>query len=191
MRRAEAREAKQSQAAEGLDEMEPPLEGGAWITDCRRSACARVREMGLPSRRDEYWRFTRPDAFITTETSPARRLEADEMPVFGGVDPLKIVFVDGKLDLQASDALAGEGLEIETLEEAGAHDIHWVKDLFGVLETRAQTPVERPFAALNTATATEGVVIRVTGKAERHVNLQYMRGNDAADASLHQVLRIE
>ncbi|MTH99176.1 Fe-S cluster assembly protein SufD, partial [Roseibium sp. RKSG952] len=27
----------------------------------REAALARVREMGLPSRRDEYWKYTHPD----------------------------------------------------------------------------------------------------------------------------------
>ena len=44
-------------------------------------------------------------------------------------------------------------------------DIHWARELFGQLEAKGQAPVDRPLAALNTARATEGVAIRVTGRA--------------------------
>ena len=35
-------------------------EGGAWISDARAAARARVAAMGLPHRRDEYWKYTDP-----------------------------------------------------------------------------------------------------------------------------------
>ena len=55
-----------------------------------------------------------------------------------------------------------------------AQDIHWAKEVYGVLEARGQTPVERPFAALNTAFASDGIVIRVTGKVSRPVSFMYL-----------------
>jgi Fe-S cluster assembly protein SufD len=51
----------------------------------------------------------------------------------------------------ASDDLSLEGVEIERLAEDATKDIHWAKDLYGVLEARGQDPVQRPLAALNTA----------------------------------------
>jgi Fe-S cluster assembly protein SufD len=53
-----------------------------------------------------------------------------------------------------------------------------------VLEARGQTRSPRPLAALNTAFATDGVLIRVTGKAARPVALIYHHKSEA-DAILH------
>ncbi|MDD9921005.1 MAG: SufD family Fe-S cluster assembly protein, partial [Boseongicola sp.] len=90
-----------------------------------------------------------------------------------------------------SDDFELEGLEIETLGDATAKDIHWAKDVFGVLETRGQTPVHRPFGALNTAFATEGLVIRATGNVTKPVSLIYRHEDENSDAMLHLVIKVE
>jgi Fe-S cluster assembly protein SufD len=118
-------------------------------------------------------------------------LQSDESPVFGDVDRLKIVFVDGVFDASASDDLALAGIEIDRLETAATEDAHWASALFGVLEAKGQSPVERPLAALNTATAADGVLIRVTGKVEKPVSLIYIHSADNSDAVLHHVVRLE
>src|SRR5690606_11113408 len=83
------------------------------------------------------------------------------------------------------------GIEIERLADATQRDIHWAKDLFGVLEARGQKPVERALAALNTAHAQDGIVIRVTGKVTKPVNLIYLHREDRSDAMLHTLIRLE
>ncbi len=167
-------------------------EGGKWATETRKAALARLEAMGLPAPRDEYWRFTRPTTLNAPDPLPAAVFDhGGEAPVFGQIDRLKIVFVDGEFDAEASDPLELAGIEIERLEEAAGADIHWARDLYGVLETSGQSPVERPFAALNTAFAREGLVIRVTGKAARPVNLIYRHGDETSDALVHHVVRLE
>ena len=184
------KQAKQAAAATRLDGVALPA-GGAWITMAREGALARLREMGLPGRRDEYWKYTRPDTLTQPEAPEAAVFDADEVPVFDGIDRVKIVFVDGVFDAAGSDPLELAGVEIERLDAAGSKDIHWAKDLYGVLEARGQDPVERPLAALNTALASDGVLIRVTGKAARPVSLIYRHGSATSDAVLHHVVRIE
>ncbi|MCK8462278.1 SufD family Fe-S cluster assembly protein [Aliiroseovarius sp. S1339] len=165
---------------------------GAWAHDARADAAHRLAEMGLPTRRDEYWKWTRPDSLITATPASAEVFDYDgEPPVFHQVDRLKIVFVDGVFDAEASDDLSGEGLEIERLSDAAAKDIHWAKDLYGVLETRGQSPVVRPLAAHNTAMATDGVVIRATGRISRPVSVFYRHDDANSDAVLHHVIRVE
>jgi Fe-S cluster assembly protein SufD len=115
----------------------------------------------------------------------------DEAMPFSAVDRLKIVFVDGVYDAEASDDLAMEGVEIERLSDALARDIHWARDHYGVLETRGQSPVERPLAALNTAFATDGVVIRATGKAAKPISLIYLHKSETSDAILHHLVKVE
>ena len=83
------------------------------------------------------------------------------------------------------------GVEIRPLAQVLATDIHWARDLFGVLEARGQDPVDRPMASLNTARATEGVAIRVTGRAPRAVNIVYRREAADADAMVRHLIRLD
>ncbi len=46
-------------------------------------------------------------------------------------------------------------------------------------------------AALNTAFATDGILIHVTGRAEKPVSVIYNRRNETSDAILHHVIRID
>lgn len=163
----------------------------SWARAAHEDAMARLRAMGLPGRRDEYWRFTDPASLNAPAAPVASVFQDDESPLFDGTSRLKVVFVDGVFDAAASDPLVGEGLDIERLSEAMQRDIHWARDLYGVLEARGQKPVQRPFAALNTATATDGVVIRVTGKVRKPVHLVYLHRNETSDATLHHVVRID
>ncbi|MCR9088689.1 MAG: SufD family Fe-S cluster assembly protein [Rhodobacteraceae bacterium] len=166
-------------------------EGGAWISEARDDALSRLQAMGLPSRRDEYWKYTRPETLVQPGAPAAALFDNAEAPIFSSLDRVKIVFVDGVFDAEASDDLTLEGVSIERLAEAGAADIHWAKDVYGVLETRGQDPVERPLAALNTAFATDGIVIHVTTKASKPVSLIYLHGDETSDAVLHHVIKIE
>lgn len=166
-------------------------EGAAWASAAREAALGRVKAMGLPERRDEYWKYTRPDTLVQADVPPAATFDSDEAPMYDGVDRLKIVFVDGKFDAAASDDLSLEGVSIERLSEAAQTDIHWAKDVYGVLEERGQTPVERPLAALNTALAEDGLLIHVTGKVSKPINLIYHHRSEVSDAILHHVIKLD
>ncbi len=179
------------EAAEARIADRPLPKGAKWADEARAAALARVRSMGLPGRRDEYWKFTNPATLVQAEPPAASVLETGESPVFGAVDRLKVVFVDGVFDPAQSDELAMEHIEIQRLSEAAGTDIHWARDLYGALETRGQTPVDRPLAALNTALAEDGVVIRATGRAPKPVSLIYLHKSDSSDAYLHHVIRVE
>ena len=165
------------------------LPEGGWSGPARAEALDRVRAMGLPGARDEYWKYTRPDTLVAAEAPVAKVVADDEVPLFDGTDRLSIVFVDGVFDAEASDDLTLEGLTIDRL--ADAPDIHWAKDLYGRLETHGQTPVQRPLAALNTAFASDGLLIRVTGKVAKPVNLIYRHADERSDVILHHVVKVE
>jgi Fe-S cluster assembly protein SufD len=163
---------------------------GGWQDAPRADALSRLSNMGLPERRDEYWKYTRPDTLTQATPVPATVFDSGEDPLFEGVDRLKIVFVDGVFDAALSDDLQLEGVQIERLADTKA-DIHWARDLYGALEMRGQTPVARPLAALNTAFATDGLLVRVTGKPSKPINLIYHHKSETSDAILHHVLRVE
>jgi Fe-S cluster assembly protein SufD len=170
----------------------PVPSGKGWLSSARTEALARLTAMGLPARRDEYWRYTDPTSLNAPEAPIAHRFNAsDEAAPFDSMDRLRIVFVDGVFDPKASDDLTLAGVTIERLADAGSKDIHWAQGLYGVLETRGQTPVARPFAALNSAFATDGVLIHVTGKAAKPISLVYVHESEASDAILHHCVKLE
>jgi Fe-S cluster assembly protein SufD len=153
----------------------------------RADAVARLQGMGLPGKRDEYWRYTDPASLVGDVVPAAVFDDSDEAPVFGAVDRLKLVFVDGVFDAAASDDFAMAGVEISRL----ADGLGWAEDLYGQLEAAGQSPVARPLATLNTACATDGVLIRVTGQAARPISLIYVHKSDTSDAILHHVVKVE
>ncbi len=182
----------QTATTERLTALSLPADQAAWANAGRAGALARLRAAGLPDRRDEYWKFTRPETLVQPLPPTAAVFDdSDESPLFGAVDRLRIVFVDGVFDPAASDDLSAEGLTIERLEDVARTDIHWARNLYGTLEQAGQTPVPRPLASLNTAFATDGVVIRVTGQVSRPVNLIYLHGSESSDATLHNLVRLE
>ncbi len=52
---------------------------GAWAKEARQSASERAQSQGLPQRRDEYWKYTRPDVFVAGSVE----LEAQISPEIG------------------------------------------------------------------------------------------------------------
>ena len=165
---------------------------GGWLGAARADALARLTAMGMPTKRDEYWRYTDPSSLVSPLPDPAKVFEpGDEVPVFDTLDPLKLVFVDGVFDATASDNIDLEGVEIERLSTVALHDVHWAQNLYGVLEARGQSPVQRPLAAMNTVFATDGVLIRVTGKVSKPISLIYHHKSNSSDAILHHCVKIE
>ncbi|SHG70244.1 Fe-S cluster assembly protein SufD [Cognatiyoonia sediminum] len=181
---------KAALTATRLDGLTLPASNG-WGNAARESALARVREMGLPTRRDEYWKYTDPTSLTSVDAPEAALFHNDEGPLFDAVDRVKIVFVDGVFDEAASDDLSAEGVTIERLAVAMDADIHWAKDLYGVLEANGQSPVERPLAALNTALAQDGVIIHATGVASKPINLIYLHNDVASDVAIHNVVKVD
>jgi Fe-S cluster assembly protein SufD len=167
------------------------LPDAGWTADLRKAALARVRQMGLPDRRDEYWKYTQPDTLVQADAPKAAVFNSDEPVLFDSIDRLKVVFVDGVFDADASDDLSLEGLTIERLADVAVKDIHWSKSLYGALEEAGQKPVQRPLAALNTAYATDGVLIHVTGTPSKPVSLIYKHKSDTSDAILHHVIKLD
>ncbi len=168
------------------------LPQGGWLGAARAEALARLTAMGLPGKRDEYWRYTDPSALVAPAAPKAALFDpGDERPAFDGIDRVKLVFTDGVFDAAASDDPALAGVEIERLAKAGSAHIHWAQGLYGVLEARGQVPVARPLAALNSVFATDGVLIRVTGRAAKPVSLIYRHESETSDAILHHCVKVE
>jgi Fe-S cluster assembly protein SufD len=168
------------------------LQKSGWSAPPRLEALSRLSKIGLPDPRDEYWRYTDPNGLTVPYAIDAALVdETGEAPLFGAIGCLKVVFVDGVFDADASDDLTLAGVEIDLLSNAGASDLHWAQDAYGVLETRGQTPVPRALAALNSAFAAEGVLIRATAKVTVPIALIYNRKSISSDVMLHHCIKLE
>ncbi|MGR3485150.1 MAG: SufB/SufD family protein [Paracoccaceae bacterium] len=189
MARADLRARKRAATEDRLAGATLPSTDG-WLGAAREDALARLRGMGLPTRRDEYWRFTDPATLTAAEPVPAAARD-DEPGLFDGVDALRIVFRDGVFDADASDDLEANGLEIARLDAAGSADIHWARGLYGALEGASHGSVERPLSAFNTAFASDGLLIRATGEVARPVLIEYVHVAETSDAVLHHAIRVE
>lgn len=163
-------------------------EDGDWAMSARLAALGRVTDMGLPIKRDEYWKYTDPATFVAVD--PVFTAASDEKAsAFAALDRLRMVFVDGVFDAEASDDLSMTGVTIELLSDATQSDSHWAADVMGVLETAGQTPVERPLAALNTVFATTGVVIHATGQAAKPIEIAMQ--STGADVMMHHLVQVD
>lgn len=161
----------------------------AGLAVARAAASARLAAAGLPTKRDEYWRYTDPATLTAIEAPEAALFDtADELPLFLGVDRLKLVFVDGVFDAEASDDLTLAGVEITRLSEAPAG--HWAETAYGTLEAAGQSPILRPMAALNSAYATDGLLIHVTGKAAKPISVIYLHESETSDVILHHYVKL-
>jgi Fe-S cluster assembly protein SufD len=97
---------------------------GGFTAAARRAALERVRADGLPSRRDEYWKFTPPGDLTAGAPEPLALFDAGEEGLFAGRDAVVIVFTDGVFDAARSSGLTMAGVEIERLAEADRANIH-------------------------------------------------------------------
>lgn len=168
------------------------LPAGGFTAGARKAALARLQKMGLPRSRDEYWRYTDPAAFNAPVPAPIPLADnGPDGPLFEDLDRLRLVFVDGVFDAEASDDLALEGLQIDTLAASEDQADHWAAEVYGTLEAAGQDRVARPFGSLNTAVARDGALIRVTGKPARPVHLIHRRKSEGADVYFHHVIVVE
>jgi Fe-S cluster assembly protein SufD len=165
-----------------------PAQGG-WLAAAQAAGAARLAAMGLPLRRDEYWRYTDPAGFNAPLADPAQ--SSAEPGAFEGIERVRLVFVDGAFDAAASDDPAAAGVEIARLAVAGAADIHWARELHGAIEGAAHAAVARPFAALNAARAADGVVIRATRPARLPVEIVRRSAGGARDVLLRHLVRVD
>ncbi|MEM8850640.1 MAG: SufD family Fe-S cluster assembly protein [Pseudomonadota bacterium] len=175
-------DAKKTATEERLATLTLPA-GGGWLGKAREDALGRLRAVGMPGRRDEYWRYTDPTALVQADPAPAAPSETGDP--WAGVETI-VITIDG--DAITLPDMLPPGLEIGTLAQAGEADIHWARDIYGVLEAAGSRPISRPLAMLNTAYAAAGLVIRATGKVATPVHI---RTTGSGDPLHHHVVRVE
>jgi Fe-S cluster assembly protein SufD len=132
----------------------------AWLAERRRSALARFAELGLPTRRQENWRFTNLRPLETMGYPPAVHAptidDAALAPYRIGVASHRIVLVNGHYApaLSAIGALPS-GVFLGPLSAA----LRERADLAAMLFDGGDGVANQPFAALNAAFAGDGFVL--------------------------------
>jgi Fe-S cluster assembly protein SufD len=138
--------------------------GPDWLRDIRRAALDRFRELGLPTRKDEEWRFTSLKRLQQIEFVPlsddrggvtAEQAGSFDIP---GLDCPRVVLVNGRPAAELSNLSAvPEGMTVLTLSAA----IEKHGDLVREHLTRLAESESDPFTALNTAMLDDATVIVV------------------------------
>ena len=139
-------------------------EGPEWLEPLRRAAAARFAAVGLPTTRDEEWRFT-PVAPIAQRTwrpgpgEPAAVTAEQLLPfIFGHPDWITLVFVDGSYSEALSRvSVLPSGVRAGSLAEALRGNGRLLPD-----HLTRHAPVDgSPFTALNTAAFRDGGLLYV------------------------------
>ena len=163
-------------------------ENRGWSQKGREGALSRLSNVGLPSHRDEYWKYTNPAELIAEKPKVFSVAGLEDANVFSKIEVLKVVFCDGIFSPELSDDFSSENMSISKLSDAD--DLHWAQNYYGTLESQGQSPVSRPLATLNTAIASDGVLIHVKGNIGKPVLILGVH-NTPSEAMLHHVIKVD
>jgi Fe-S cluster assembly protein SufD len=159
----------------------------AWLSTLRRGAIDRFERMGFPTVKDEEWRFTPVASIDRTEFGPAPASSTAavnlEPLLFGHPEWPRLVFVDGRYRADLSVVPTGTGLSVRPLSDVLRHDPN-------ELERYLSRPVGKEpaaFAALNTALAGDGAVIKVAADTvvADPVHLLFLSTPRALNVAIH------
>ncbi len=161
-----------------------------WLAPVRQRAFARFAEVGIPTTRDEEWRFTPVAPLLEHPFAPvsaaARPLAAAELApfIFGHTEWPMLVFVDGRYreELSVLPELA-DGVTLGSVAEAVTRDHPLVREHLG----RYAGPEATPFTALNLAFVRDGVLLHVPAGVTlaQPVHALFVSTGDTTDAAAH------
>ncbi len=149
-----------------LDQLKSGLPGAAlsWVRDLRDQGRDRFAALGLPTIRNEAWRYTNLRDLAKLTFTPAATADSDVrfdlLPTIRaeGESGPRLVFVDGRFRAELSST-AGLPAGVELLSLAAAFASHG--DLIGEHLGRLAPADDRPLVALNSAFLADGPVLRV------------------------------
>src|SRR5688572_3224782 len=162
----------------------------AWVTGARRAAIQRFAELGLPTTRDEEWRFTSiapiADTAFSLPANGASRLQAADVAAlqWDGDRSATLVFVNGRYVAAASElGDLPRGVRVENLatvwtgrdEGAEAH------------LARVASVDRRSLTSLNTAFLADGAIVVVPDGAvvAKPIHLLFLSAGEAGPTMTH------
>jgi Fe-S cluster assembly protein SufD len=163
----------------------------AWLTSAREAALARFSETGLPTVKDEDWRFTNLAPLAGLSFDPVSRSMRGSLSreilaqlPFGRLDGSRLVFVNGHFSPELSSVAEQEkGVKIMGLADALASEPELVRRHLFRLSPKNPTP----FALLNAALFQDGAFIHIpeNRKAARLVHIIYISALDASGEAVY------
>jgi Fe-S cluster assembly protein SufD len=138
--------------------------GQSWLGELRRAAIERFGELGVPTTREEDWKYTSVEPMTRLDFSPAKRngvaLAMDSLLSLSFADGARnlLVFIDGIYSPERSRmAELPPGMRVESLAELLPRNADLVAPWLG----RYAGYQDRAFVALNTAFMEDGAVVHV------------------------------
>lgn len=143
----------------GLSRSEWALDTQTWLQALQDDAAARVKELALPSTRDEEWRFTDLSALLQTQFQSAdsnRAIQSSDLVAFS-LDETgdRLVFINGIFAPDLSTQAAQVGVTVGNL--AASQSSNPIQPYLAKLPG-----AEEVFTALNTASFQDSAVIWVS-----------------------------
>ncbi len=172
-----------------------PGSGLSWLDDLRSAGRERFAAVGLPTIKNESWRYTNLRDLAKLSFQPAAPAAAaasiDLLPSVRpeGEDGPRLVFVDGRFraDLSSTGGLP-PGVRLLSLAAALTSPGDLPGDLLADHVGRLAAADDRPLVALNSAYLADGPVLHVPAgvQLERPVELVFVSvGSDAQATSCH------
>jgi len=157
-----------------------PQGGPRWLEDLRARGAARFAALGIPTVRDEEWRFTNVTALGSIDFVPAEQISgaAERLHGFAYTDaPVRAVIVNGRFDTTLSRTKGlPPGVQVGSLAAALRDQADIVQRYFGQLADFTN----RSFAALNTAFVQDGAFVYLPDGAvvDAPIHIVYVAGAD-------------
>ena len=177
---------------------ELPGHGNAEVARLREAAMAKFVSTGLPSRRDESWRYTDLRRLDRLDLAGlAGRTDGEtvaELPgALASLDAERIVFVDGRYDaaLSAHGAQSG-GARLDVLSAHLGNGCGDAAAILGPGLAEWDGAGQEALAALNTAMTRDGVVVDVPAgtKLDKPILVVHLLSGEAGAVHPRNVLRI-
>jgi Fe-S cluster assembly protein SufD len=158
------------------------------LTVLRQSAMQRVMRLGLPTTRDETWRYTNlrhltSHGFIDAPATAPALLQPSASLSLVGVDELAatVLMVNGHPVLPDGIDAFFNGIEITSLRDLSRTDPALVA---GYLEPLSDADQSR-WALINTALFVDGLYLKVTGKVKTPLVILHVSTAEAANHIAH------
>ena len=155
-----------------------------WLRDLRAQAIERVRQLGLPTIRNEHWKYTNLSSLAAVAFEPAAAGSSSGLPgqlpaIIGGC---RAVFVDGAYRAELSTGVLPRGVKLTSVAELLREDPDRARTLFGEYDAGADS-----LGAINLAFARDGYLIELTAGAsiETPVELLHLTTSGAAVEAYH------
>jgi len=164
-----------------------PQGGPRWLDDLRNRGAARFAALGIPTVREEDWRFTNVAPIGAIDFQAAGQISgtAERLAGFAYTDaPIRLVVVNGRFDTTLSRTKGlPQGVQAGSLASAMTENADVVQRYFGQLADFSN----RSFTALNTAFVQDGAFVHIPDGAlvDAPIHIVFVSGADGASVMAH------